>query len=198
MKRQSMKRQSMKRLSMTLHEYVAGDLSKEQRAAIEKRIENEPRVRALYEEILEAHNALTSLRDRPAPVSADDVLPRIQAAITAQKYQDRPRLFMDGAGRRYYRRIAMAATLLLAVTVGLLVARNNRVEPAAPATTGGLDARPTADVRGLVDAASAGPLDGLTVIELLNSFKKAGNKPNLVFTPNEGVLPVSEGLTEKR
>lgn len=196
MKRHSMKRLSMKRLSMTLHDYVAGDLSKEQRAAIEKRIENEPRVRALYEEILEAHNALTSLRDRPEPpVSAEDVLPRIQAAITAQKYQDRPSLFMDGAGRRYYRRIAMAATVLLAVTVGLLVARNDNVEPAAPATPDGLDARPTADVRGLVDAASAGPLDALTVIEML---KKAGNKPNLVFTLNEGVLPVSEGLTEKR
>ena len=190
----------MKRLTSILQDYVAGDLDKKQSAAIEQRIEKEPRVRALHEEILEAHNALTSLRERPEPpVSAEDVLPRIHAAITSQKYTDRPELYMDGAGRRYYKRIALAATLLLGITVGLLVARNqgsDAVEPNPIAGVGASEAAPSTDVsRILVNEAADGPLDALTVLEML---KKAGSKPNLVYSPNDGVLPVSGGVTDKR
>jgi len=190
----------MKRLTSILQDYVAGDLDKQQSAAIEQRIEKEPRVRALHEEIVAAHNALTSLRKRPEPpVSAEDVLPRIHAAITSQRYSDRPELYMDGAGRRYYRRIALAATLLLAITVGLLVARNqgaDTVEPNPLAEVGASEAAPSTDVsRILVNEAADGPLDALKVLKIL---ERAGAKPDIEFSPNNGVLPVAEGLTEKR
>jgi len=109
------------RLEKLLHDYAAGDLDAEARREAEQRLAGDPAARALYEDIRAAHEALASLRDRPEPpVRAADVLPAIQAAIRTQGFAPRPRLYLEAHEARYYRRMALAATLLLAVAVGAL------------------------------------------------------------------------------
>jgi len=199
-------------LAHRLHAYLADDLDQAQRAAVEARLRRDPRARAMLEEIALAHDALLLLRERPAPpVHAADVLPKIQAAIAAQQFETRPKLHMDGRGRRFYQRVALAATLLLGMTVALWtwtrgedttdgggVSRSDGPQPVETI----LDPRPSASTRGLVPAeladyaAREGAMDGLAWINLL---KRYGLKPEDVrFTPHHGVLPVSDGATERR
>jgi anti-sigma factor RsiW len=107
------------RLESLLHDYVNGDLGDTERREVEQRIETDPKARALHEEVKAAQGALRLLRERPEPpVAARDVLPGIQAAIAASAFEPRPRLVLEGLGTRYYRRVAVAATLLFALTVG--------------------------------------------------------------------------------
>lgn len=109
------------RLESLLHDYVQGDLRDAERREVERRIATDPKARALHEEVVAAQGALRMLRERPEPpVAARDVLPGIQAAIAATAFEPRPRLALEGLGTRYYRRLAVAATLLFAVTVGYL------------------------------------------------------------------------------
>ncbi len=114
------------RLEALLQDYVAGDLGEPDRREVEQRIDADPKARALHEEVRAAQDALRLLRDRPEPpVAARDVFPRIHAAISAQAFESRPHLALEGLGTRYYRRIAIAATLLFAVTVGYISIRSS-------------------------------------------------------------------------
>jgi anti-sigma factor RsiW len=109
------------RLEALLQDYVAGDLPDTERRDVERRLDTDPRARALHGEVRAAQDALRLLRERPEPpVSARDVFPGIEAAIAAHAFEPRPHLALEGLGTRYYRRIAIAATLLFAVTVGYI------------------------------------------------------------------------------
>lgn len=109
------------RLETLLQDYVAGDLGDTVRRDVERRLETDPKARALHEEVRAAQDALRLLRDRPEPpVGARDVFPQIQAAIAAHAFEPRPHLALEGLGTRYYRRLAIAATLLFAATVGYI------------------------------------------------------------------------------
>ena len=185
-----------------LHDYVAGDLDESNARAIEDRIEREPKVRKLYEEIRDTHEALLTMRQRPEPpVSADEVLPRIRAAITSSSFESRPQLLLEGTGTRFYRRLAIAATLLCAVTAGLLVIRGND-EPSGETYVA--PERKTAAQRGLmpwdpdpfVEAGSRGSLDGFEYIEMLERHGKRATEVS--FTPNDQVVPVFAGAPDHR
>ncbi len=183
----------------TLHDYVAGDLDEANARAIEDRIDREPKVRKLYEEIRDTHEALLMMRERPEPpVSAEDVLPQIRAAIASKSFESRPQLLLEGTGTRFYRRLAIAATVLCAITAGLLVMRGDN-EP-APET----DERPTAAERGLtpwdpepfVEAGSRGALDGYEYIEMLERHGKRATEVS--FTPTDQVVPSFAGAPDQR
>jgi anti-sigma-K factor RskA len=182
-----------------LHDYVAGDLDESNARAIRARIDREPKVRKLYEEIRETHAALLAMRERPEPpVSAEEVLPGIRAAIASNAFESRPQLLLEGTGTRFYRRLAIAATLLCAVTAGLLVLQgNDEPEPES------LD-RPTATERGLmpwdpdpfVEAGSRGSLDGFQYIQMLERHGKRATEVS--FTPTDQVVPVFFGAPDQR
>lgn len=124
-----MKSRKSRQLEDRLHDYVAGDLDETAAAEIEEQLTKDPEARALCDKVRAAHDALASLRERPAPpVAASDVLPAIQAAIAAERFQARPRLPLEGQGTRFYRRLAVAATLLCAASLSLL-ALNRSSEP---------------------------------------------------------------------
>lgn len=137
------------RLEALLQDYAAGDLGEAECREVERLLETDPAARALHHEVAAAQGALRLLRDRPEPpVAARDVFPSIQAAIAAQAFEARPKLALEGLGTRYYRRLAIAATLLLALTVGFFALRGapagsdgGRVPPALPdlATTSAVE-----------------------------------------------------------
>jgi len=109
------------RLESLLHDYVNGDLDEAACRDVERQIQTDPKARALHDEVLAAQGALKLLRERPEPpVAARDILPGIHAAIAAAAFEPKPRLVLEGMGTRYYRRLAIAATLLFAVTVGYI------------------------------------------------------------------------------
>ena len=186
----------------TLHDYVAGDLNEANARAMEDRIERDPKVRKLYEEIRDTHEALLLMRERPEPpVSADDVLPRIRAAIASSSFESRPQLLLEGTGTRFYRRLAIAATLLCAATAVLFVLQG-RDEPTGE--TYAAPERPSAGDRGLVrwdpapfvEAGSRGSLDGFEYIELLERHGKRAREVS--FTPTDQVVPVAAGTPDQR
>lgn len=112
------------RLEALLHDHAAGDLGDAECREVERLLESDPAARALHEEVRAAQGALRLLRDRPEPpVAARDAFPAIQAAIATQAFEARPKLFLEGPGTRYYRRLAIAATLLCALTVGFFAFR---------------------------------------------------------------------------
>ena len=114
-------RQSRFRRQALLQDYVAGDLSQEEAGEVEALLRADPKARALCDEARAAHDALTVLRDRSEPpVTAADVLSNIQMAIATDQFRARPRLDLQGEGTRFYRRLAIAATLLFAVSATLL------------------------------------------------------------------------------
>jgi anti-sigma factor RsiW len=155
------------RLESLLHDYVNGDLGDAERRDVECRLESDPKARALCEEVRAAQNALRLLRERPEPpVAARDVLPGIRAAIAAAAFEPRPRLVLEGMGTRYYRRIAIAATVLFALTVGYLSLRGQgattrTAPPPAPSAT---------VVKGAVELGSR--REGITAAEF---FRLVGN-----------------------
>jgi len=145
------------RLEKLLHDYAAGDLDAEARREAELRLAGDPAARALYEDIRAAHEALASLRDRPEPpVRAADVMPAIQAAIRTQGFAPRPRLYLEAHEARYYRRMALAATLLLAVAVGAL---------AVSKMSGSADAPRTPMAQPSPERAPAQPVDWNALVE---------------------------------
>ena len=134
------------RLEALLHDYTAGDLGEAECREVERLLAADPAARALHQEIAAAQGALRLLRDRPEPpVAARDVLPGIQAAIAAHAFEARPKLALEGLGTRYYRRLAIAATLLLALTVGFFAFRGApagdgvQVPPAPPDLTSAVE-----------------------------------------------------------
>ncbi|MGH7163569.1 MAG: hypothetical protein ACREID_08795 [Planctomycetota bacterium] len=178
-----------------LHEYAAGELDAPARAEVERLLRSDPRAHALLEEIERAHGALQARRDRPEPpVSAEDVIPRIRAAIAAQRFAPKPRLYLEGEGTRLYRRVAMAATFLLAVSVSFLATRRGELAPRAPST--GDAASPDRGIGLLIDAGVRG---GMSADEWFDLLRDEGMKPEeAVVTPLETVFPVSAESPRRR
>ncbi|MHC4134559.1 MAG: hypothetical protein ACYTDU_04805 [Planctomycetota bacterium] len=176
------------RLESLLHDYVAGDLDGDARREIERRLEREPDTRALLEEVRSAHEALQTLGARVEPPVP---LPHIQAAIAAHRFDRKPVLHLRSEGTRFYRRLAMAATLLFAVTAGLFTYnRLSRPTPEPPATIG--DA-PSVEVRGLERFLEIGGLrDGITAEELIRRLNEMKKDPReLRVTPGYNVVPIA-------
>lgn len=184
------------RLESLLHDYVAGDLDGDARREIERRLEREPATRALFEKVRSAHEALQTLRGRAEPPVP---LPHIQAAIAAHRFEGKPVLHLRSEGTRFYRRLAMAATLLFAVTAGLFT--YNRLTRPLPAPEGPSivvkDDRPSADERGLEPFIEDGSRrNGITAEEFLRRIHELKKDPReLRVTPGYNVLPIS---TERR
>ncbi|MHC4970969.1 MAG: hypothetical protein ACYTG3_01425 [Planctomycetota bacterium] len=181
------------RLETLLHDYVAGDLDGDARREIERRLEREPETRALLEEVRSAHEALQTLRGRAEPPVP---LPHIQAAIAAHRFEGKPVLHLRSEGTRFYRRLAMAATLLFAVTAGLFTYnRLTRPEPAPETTI--VDERPPPGERGLERFLEiGGRRDGITAEELIRRLEEMKRDAReLRVTPGYNVVPIS---TERR
>jgi len=196
------------RLTQTLHDYVAGDLDAAKRAAVEQRLASDPVAQALLEEIRDAHEALCVLRDRPAPPRlAEDALPHIHAAIAAEGFSRRPVLSLEGGGTRYYRRLALAATVLFAVTAGLFAykfAGGDGAAPAEPAANIPTTQDVSAVDRGLEPyllEAGSRP-DGISAEELFEHLKRRhtpGAISDIHIMPvDNNVLPPVGNITEER
>jgi len=165
------------RLQDRLHDYVAGDLDESARAEVEEILAKSPAARELLDEATSAHEALKTLRERPEPpAAADDVLPRIRAAIAVESFHPRPRLRLEGQGTRFYRRLAYAAMLLCTLTVALLVTRGGEAPPLAPDV-------PSAMERGL---------EPMSAEEYLRLLERTGGDPDkLTITLEDDVVPIS-------
>lgn len=185
------------RLESLLHDYVAGDLDGDARREVERRLEREPGTRALLEEVRSAHEALQTLRGRNEPPVP---LPTIQAAIAAHRFEGKPVLHLRSEGTRFYRRLAMAATLLFAVTASLFtynrLSRPDATPEAPPLVVKDVD-RPSASERGLERFIEiGGERDGITAAELIRRLEEMKKDPReLRVTPGYNVLPIS---TERR
>jgi hypothetical protein len=132
-------------------------------------------------------------------VSADDVLPRIQAAIAAGAFQARPRLYLEAQGTRFYRRMALAAAVLCAVTAGLFAW--NRLGDATgptgttPAVPPAYVNTPSASERGLLRYSSE-PVDGLEWIRELERAGLEDDAPALVA--HDTIVPITDGSDGRR
>lgn len=177
----------MRQIERQLADYLAGDLDPEARAALDATLARDPAARALLDEMRSAREALLLLRERPSPpLHAREALPRIQAAIAAQAFERRPRLFLEGMGSRTYRRVAVAATLLCAVSLGLWWSnRGGEVAPASPPA-----ARvPAASERPLRRILERGEMSGAEYLRLLDEI---GAEPgDLRDSPFDDVIPIS-------
>ncbi len=175
------------RLEALLQDYVAGDLDGDARRDIERLLDSDPKARALHEEVRAAQDALSLLRDRPEPpVNARDVFPQIQAAIAAHAFEPRPRLALEGLGTRYYRRIAIAATLLFAVTVGYISIRGSGttvIEPPPPPAPSPVVAK------GAVELGRT--RDGITAAEYMRLLSDALDPNELRLEPFVNVLEIA-------
>jgi anti-sigma factor RsiW len=178
------------RLESLLHDYVAQDLDEEGRREVERHLAADPAARALHAEVKAAHEALSLLRDRPEPpVGARDVLPRIQAAIAAHAFEARPKLHLEGMGTRFYRRLAIAATMLFAVTAGY-VALAPRGEAPPPAEARPPIDLPAAGVERVVELGSR--REGITAEEFFRILDEMDDLRDLSVAPVVNVVPVGE------
>lgn len=184
------------RLEEQLEDLVAGDLEEAARLEMERRIESEPETRALYVQVRSAHEALRTLRERPEPpVRAEDVLPAIQAAILAQRFERRPRLYLQSEGTRFYRRLAVAATLLMAVSLGAFAI--GRLAPDAPTTPLPVskDRSHGDDPRARITPAEerllqAGSEDGISAEEYFRLLEDLKDRPRMRVQPVVNFMPV--------
>jgi hypothetical protein len=176
------------RLESLLHDYVAGDLDGDARRELEQRLEREPDTRALLEEVRSAHEALRTLGARVEPPVP---LPHIQAAIAAHRFDSKPVLHLQSEGTRFYRRLAMAATLLFAVTAGLFTYNRLSPTPKPPATSG--DPHPSAEDRGLERFIEiGGRRDGISAEEFIRWLNEMQKDPReLRVTPSYNVVPIA-------
>lgn len=176
------------RLESLLHDYVANDLGDAERRDIEQRLAADPKARALHDEVRAAQDALKLLRHRPEPpVTGRDVFPAIQAAISAQAFEPRPRLVLEGLGTRYYRRLAIAATLLFAVTVGYLSFANRGGEGPGVVSPPGRPPLPVA--RNVVELGSL--REGITPEEFLEVRDQARDPGELRVEPVVNVIEIA-------
>ncbi len=184
------------RLNHLLQDYVAGDCTDEQAAEVRNLLAEDGKARALYEEMRAAHEALQTLRDRPAPaVSADNALPHIRAAITRDAFRQKPQLFLEGEGTRFYRRLAAAALLLFAVSISLLalnrVSKNGTpTEPPVAGKVVPVEERPGIE---LFLEKNQKPM---SAEELLKLHEQLGLDPNYAYTPH--FVSISTPLPESR
>jgi hypothetical protein len=134
-----------------------------------------------------AHEALRTLGARVEPPVP---LPHIQAAIAAHRFDSKPVLHLRSEGTRFYRRLAMAATLLFAVTAGLFTYNRLSPTPKPPATS---DERPSAEDRGLERFIEiGGRRDGITAEELIRRLNEMQKDPReLRVTPGYNVVPIA-------
>jgi len=189
----------MKRsLESLLHDYLAGDLDSDvdgaARASVEERLARDPAARARLEELRAARDALGTLRARTAPPPP---LEHIQARIAVLGFAPRPALPLDGEGTRFYRRMALAATALLAVTIGLWsLDKLGPAEP-APAAGAGPAAPPSATSRDLHMVVEFGrDENGITADRWLRELERVGIRPSdftpadLEYSPYGHVLPI--------
>jgi len=180
-----------------LHDYVAGDLDEASAAELERLLGRDPEMRAEFERIRESHEALRLLRDRPEPpMAAADALPRIRAAIAAERFAPRARLYLESPATRVYRRLALAATFLLAVTVAYFASR----DPAAPAAPPARALVPPPPPEGrLTRLVEAGTRGGMSAAQLLEMLDAAGYEDaDAVFRGRGTVLPASSPAPERR
>lgn len=175
------------RLESLLHDYVNGDLGEAECREVKQRIEADPKARALHEEVRAAQDALRLLRDRPEPpVAARDVFPAIQAAIAARAFEPRPQLALEGLGTRYYRRVAIAATLLFAVAVGYISIRGSTsVAPPPPKPPS--SSIPTASPLDL-----GGRREGISGEEFLSLLRNTRDPSELRVEPVVNVVEIAE------
>ncbi len=182
------------RLNHLLQDYVAGDCTDEQAAEVRNLLAEDGKARALYEEMRAAHEALQTLRDRPAPaVSADNALPHIRAAITRDAFRQKPQLFLEGESTRFYRRLAAAALLLFAVSISLLAlnrvsGNDGTVVVREPAPSVPPENRP-----GIELLLGEKPM---SAEELLKLHEQLGLDPNYAYTPH--FVSISTPLPESR
>ncbi len=174
-------------LEQQLAEYLAGELDADACASVEALLARDAAARALLEELRAARSALLLLRERPAPaLEARQVLPRIEAAIAAQAFERRPRLFLEGMGVRTYRRLAVAATLLCAVSLGLWWSGRGGDVPRTPDPSVGA---PAASERPLRRILERGEMSGAEYLRLLDEI---GAEPgDLRDVPFDDVIPIS-------
>jgi hypothetical protein len=182
------------RLESLLEDYCDGALDDAARGALERRLAADARARALLQEMRDARAALHALRERPAPLFDDAVFARIRGGIVAERFAKKPVLPLESGSARFYRRLAMAATLLFAVTASFLATRKEG-PGTSPAGIGPLTPAPTAEERGrepieelIRRAARPGGLSGAEYAELLRE---------LGMDPRDAVLgrllvPISE------
>ena len=181
------------RLESRLEEYVAGDADATARAEIEALLARDPKARALHDEIRAAHEALLTLRHRPAPpVSADDALPHIQRALAAAAFAGKPPLELQSWSTVFYKRVAVAAVLLCGVSLGLFLHGKLAAVPASENATPAASAQPDATeadrgffVRGKSSNVRRGTISGL---DWMNRTKGK----LVTFTPTDAVVPLLE------
>lgn len=189
------------RFEQLLEEYVAGDLDASARADVEARLADDAGARARLAEIRAAHDALALLRDRPEPPARfDDAWPKIQIEIQRSGALRKPPLYLEGEGTRFYRRVAVGATLLFAVTVGLLAwtRLGGGADGGGGGATDGARSAPVADTpptpaeRGMTPFIESGRQGGIDGIEYLRMRKKLGYTATdlRVLTPGEA-MPVA-------
>ncbi|MEE8106601.1 MAG: hypothetical protein V3T86_13785 [Planctomycetota bacterium] len=191
-------RLSRSRRQALLQDYVAGDLSQEEAGEVEALLRADPKARALCDEARAAHDALTVLRDRSEPpVTAADVLSKIQIAIATDQFRAKPRLELQGEGTRFYRRLAIAATLLFAVSATLLgVHRFSR-----PGGNGDVQNSPVVvttppSERGIEMILN---LDNPDTRELMERYRELKLDPvETFYTPGNLTVPISVPLPESR
>jgi anti-sigma-K factor RskA len=177
-----------RRIERLIQDHVAGDLDEAAAREVERLIESDARARSLFEQARDAHEALTTLRERPdPPVTAREALPSIQSAIANAQFEPRPKLDLEGMGSRYYRRVALAASILFAVTAGVLVATGTFGDAPAPIVEpAGEPASVKADPGELGKEVSA--------YELLERMKREGRTrlPRLIPVDNVNWVPAAE------
>jgi anti-sigma factor RsiW len=177
------------RLEALLHDYVAGDLGETERREVERMLESDPQARALLEEVEAAQGALRLLRDRPEPpVSGRDAFPQTQAAIASQVFEARPKLSLEGIGTRYYRRLAIAAMLMLALTIGIFSIRGS----------GKADVIKRVTPEAAPDFSALSPLDlgrrpqGIPAADFLRFLERTSDPRSLRIEPVDNVIEIAE------
>ena len=195
------------KLERLLEDYVAGDLEAPRIAEVEALLQRDAKARALCAEIRAARDALEPLRDRPEPpVPVEQVLPRIRRAIAAATDAPvyRPRLYLEGEGTKFYRRLAAAAGILLAFSVGLLTWNRLNFEPPEVRNVIRVPVAPEkAPMERLVQAGRQ-PMNGVEFVQLLRSLGVSPDEAVIGPEAAGGVLPVTHkrarsfGMIESR
>jgi len=189
----------MKRsLESLLQDYLDGDLDGDldgaARASVEERLARDPAARARLDEMRAAREALGMLRTRKPPPPP---LEHIQTRIAAVGFAPRPALPLDGEGTRFYRRMALAATALLAVTIGLWSFDKLGPGEPAPAAEAGPQAPSAGTSRDLHMVVEFGrDENGITADRWLRELERVGIRPSdvkpsdLEYSPYGHVLPI--------
>ncbi len=182
------------KLERLLEDYVAGDLEAPRIAEFEALLQRDAKARALCAEIRAARDALEPLRDRPEPpVPVEQVLPRIRRAIAAATDAPvyRPRLYLEGEGTKFYRRLAAAAGILLAFSVGLLTWNRLNFEPPEGINVIGVTVAPEKVSMDRLVQAGRQPMNGAEFVQLLRSLGVSPDEAVIGPEAAGGVLPVT-------